>query len=632
MVTVILIAVTVVAFVSYLQIRKADSILTQEKLNVQQSASLPVQARAFSLAPRSDAKLLTGPYEIRDLIPFQGRIYAATSNGLVILSLEGRKLEHWTSLEGLPSQDLTSLAVSGKDLWIGTGDSGLLRFDGSWTHFLPPAQHRSVKALLANSRGILLAGTQSGIISYNEKTFESFLPTLQESITSLAQSQSRLYVGTFQNGLYVHEGGVSSHFGKEEGLLDELITHMKPVAENLYVSTPSGIQVFEKGKFTTLAKNLFVTSFEPVDSIVWTATRDRGFVPLAADSRKRILSMRETPAPRFIAAAETQNNKLIKRIENGLLAVSQSEIQVLSDNSQWKEWHRESAQISNANISALLRNRDGELWIGYFDDGIDIVSGSNVTHLKDETLFCVNHLSEDANGRVYVSTSNGLAVFERDRTHRVYRTTDGLLSDRVMQTIPLDPDGKRVAIATTQGFTLKEGDAFRSIYAFHGLVNNHIYTMAQNRGDIFVGTLGGLSRISRMQVTGNWTQMDSGLKRNWINALMTVNDRLFVGTYGSGIQVRNASGDWFDFPELPEDLEINPNSLFYDGRFLFCGTLDRGFFVYDPSRNVWKHVQRDLPALNVTSFAADSDTVYIGTDRGLLQIKYDKISTIPDLS
>lgn len=171
----------------------------------------------------------------------------------------------------------------------------------------------------------------------------------------------------------------------------------------------------------------------------------------------------------------------------------------------------------------------------------------------------------------------------------------------------------------------------KSIYAFHGLVNNHVYTMARSGDQLYLGTLGGISAVSRMQVVDNWTQMDSGLKRNWVNALMAVNNRLFVGTYGSGIQARTASGEWIDFDPLPKDFEVNPNALFYDGKFLFCGTLDRGFYVYDTRSDSWKQFRHNLPSMNVTAFAADSQYLYIGTDRGLLQLKYDKLSTIPDL-
>ena len=155
--------------------------------------------------------------------------------------------------------------------------------------------------------------------------------------------------------------------------------------------------------------------------------------------------------------------------------------------------------------------------------------------------------------------------------------------------------------------------------------------MAATEGQLYLGTLGGISRVNEMQVTESWTQMDSGLKRNWVNALLTIDRQLFVGTYGSGIQIKTDNGEWHDFPALPDDLEINPNALYYDGTFLFCGTLDRGFYVYETKKNTWKQITRGLPGLNVTAFSADEHFLYIGTDRGLLQMSYDNIRTTADI-
>ena len=237
----------------------------------------------------------------------------------------------------------------------------------------------------------------------------------------------------------------------------------------------------------------------------------------------------------------------------------------------------------------------------------------------------------DQSGNIYVSTANGLVIIGPEGNRRVFRERDGLLSDRVMQAIPLDPDGKRIAIATTQGFTLKEGEAMKSIFAFHGLVNNHVYAIAAKSDQIYLGTLGGISRLRDLSVQESWTQVDSGLKRNWVNALLNVDRTLLVGTYGSGVQARTESGDWIQFEALPQDFEVNPNALFSNGSQVFCGTLDRGFYTYDPSKNAWKHFEKGLPSKNVTAFTQGEDSVIVGTDHGILQISYDKISTIPDL-
>ena len=618
-----------VAAGAILQIRKARVVLSDVRKDAESKSTVPLKIRDFSLAPNRNAQLFSAPYNIRDMAAFQEKIYAATSNGLVVFGTDGRKIDQYTPLEGFPSTDLTSIAVFQDTLWIGTADSGLIRLKSNkWSHFQPSLQaDRSIHSLLATSQGTLLAGTENGVLKIEDNKLTHFLPALKsQKVTSLSGNDDRICIGTFESGLYTYEAGVLEQYSTTQGLTDPYVTQVSATTDGCYVSTASGVQILETKKFRTLAKNLFATSFAIEAPILWIATRDRGVIPI------NTLRSAATPVART-SALQRRSSAVVKKVDTTILLSSGSEISYLENGKEWRTWSKPDSLFHDGNVSALLKARNGELWVGYFDRGLDILSSSrdSVTHLSDDTLFCVNHISEDQTGRVYVSTANGLVIFASDRSRKIYRKEDGLLSDRVMQTLPLDPEGKSVAIATTQGFTLKEGESMKSIYAFHGLVNNHVYTMTADGAQLYLGTLGGISRVNKMQVTGSWTQMDSGLKRNWVNALMSIDNKLFVGTYGSGVQVRTENGEWLDFPSLPEDLEVNPNAFYFNGTHLFCGTLDRGFFVYDTRNASWKNMTRALPSLNVTAFASDRDFVFVGTDRGLLQIKYEDIRTTPDI-
>jgi ligand-binding sensor domain-containing protein len=390
------------------------------------------------------------------------------------------------------------------------------------------------------------------------------------------------------------------------------------------------LQFYEDDNFRTVAENLFVASFELSSDNIWISSRDRGVIPVKSNAFARTARI-SSSGPTL--PSEKDNAIFLKQLGDSLTAFGRNRFWVLNG-SRWKVWSSPQFTLSDNNVSALMRTAKGEIWIGYFDHGIDILNSDFIlkTHLQDETLTFINHLSSDQDGNVYISTANGFVILGNDGVRHVYHESDGLLSDRVMQAVPLDAHGKRVAIATSQGFTLKDGSAMKSIFAFHGLINNHVYTIAANGDQLYLGTLGGISRVRGLNVLESWTQVDSGLKRNWVNALLTIDrSKLLVGTYGSGIQLRTESGDWMQFEALPQDFEVNPNALYTDGKFVFCGTLDRGFYVYDPSDNIWKQFESSLPSANVTAFAPASNSILVGTVNGLLQISYDKLSTLPDL-
>ncbi|MCI0441760.1 hypothetical protein L0152_00920 [bacterium] len=629
----ILVTLIGVAAITISTIRHAQATLQTEKQKYAQAQTVAIETRVFNPAPLAGIRLLSGPFTVHDAVEFKGKIYVAGSGGLMILNPKGQTERTITAADGLPATELTSLAVLSGELWIGTND-GLIQYSrDTWRHFLPGnVEQRKITSLLATNHGELYIGTVAGVIRFDGRTFEPFYPSQigQTRITRIAGQAHEFYIGTFNSGLFVFESGTLHHVDRAQGLLDPMITDLRATNRGCYVATPQGLQFYEDDSFRTVAENLFVASFEPASDNIWISSRDRGVIPVKSNASARTIRI-SSSGPTL--PSENDNAIFLKRIGDSLTAFGRNRFWVLNGH-RWKVWSSPQFTLSDNNVSALMRTAKGEIWIGYFDHGIDILNSDFIlkTHLQDETLTFINHLSSDQDGNVYISTANGFVILGNDGVRHVYRESDGLLSDRVMQAVPLDAHGKRVAIATSQGFTLKDGSAMKSIFAFHGLINNHVYTIAANGDQLYLGTLGGISCVRGLNVLESWTQVDSGLKRNWVNALLTMDrNKLLVGTYGSGIQLRTESGEWMQFEALPQDFEVNPNALYTDGKFVFCGTLDRGFYVYDPSDNIWKQFESNLPSANVTAFAPASNSVLVGTVNGLLQISYDKLSTLPDL-
>ncbi len=71
----------------------------------------------------------------------------------------------------------------------------------------------------------------------------------------------------------------------------------------------------------------------------------------------------------------------------------------------------------------------------------------------------------------------------------------------------------------------------------------------------------------------NLTVANSGLKHNWITALLPIEDGGYlVGTYGAGVQRMSAAGvvTTLDLPAgVPRDVIVNPNALLA-GREAMC--------------------------------------------------------------
>jgi ligand-binding sensor domain-containing protein len=289
------------------------------------------------------------------------------------------------------------------------------------------------------------------------------------------------------------------------------------------------------------------------------------------------------------------------------------------------------SQLTDRDVSALLVASDGRLWVGYFDRGLDILSatGSAVQHVENEHVFCVNRIVEDSRrGAVDVATANGLVIFDAaGRQKQVLGREDGLIADHVTDVAIYDGGavGGGMALATPAGITFLDDSGAHSIYAFQGLVNNHVYALGANGDELVAGTLGGLSLLTAGSVRRNLTTATSGLKHNWITGLAAVGNEWLVGTYGAGVMRLGADGSVTPTEATIPGLVVNPTAIVADGRLVLAGTLGQGLMVGDATGTRWRTVTAGLPSLNVTALAIHNGIVYVGTENGLVKISEEKL-------
>jgi ligand-binding sensor domain-containing protein len=180
--------------------------------------------------------------------------------------------------------------------------------------------------------------------------------------------------------------------------------------------------------------------------------------------------------------------------------------------------------------------------------------------------------------------------------------------------------GDGIALATPSGLTFLDASGARSMYAFQGLVNNHVYALAASGDQLLAGTLGGISVLEKGNVAVNYTTANSSLKHNWITAVVPVGPEWMVGTYGAGVLGLDHSGKFHTFDLGSGNFEVNPNAMLVTPDFILAGTLGKGLYLYNRESGRWSVITQGLPSLNVTAFASANGYIYIGTDNGLVRI------------
>jgi len=379
-----------------------------------------------------------------------------------------------------------------------------------------------------------------------------------------------------------------------------------------------GVVEFRDGRpVRTLADGFFARSVVRHGKILHVGTEDEGILDVPLQSRPA------APAPIPLESGAPPVPILrLANLESSVYAVGEDTIYGYDPTP--KRWQpvlsAGPALLTDRNVASLALSGDG-LWVGYFDRGLDVVDASleHVAHHEDDTLFCVNRIVADAeHSRTAVATANGLVLFDSGAQPRqVMGRKDGFLADHITD-VAFRNGG--MVVATPAGLSFVDRSGVRSLYVFHGLVNNHVYTVATLGTQTVAGTLGGLSVLDDDLVRANYTTANSHLKQNWITALARVGDEWFAGTYGAGVLRLDSSGEWHSFPDLKDGFVVNPNAMAVSGGQLYAGSLDRGLFVYDRASTRWSNTTSGLPSKNVTALAAGKGYLFVGTDNGLVRM------------
>ncbi|MBZ5629294.1 MAG: hypothetical protein LAO06_10570 [Acidobacteriia bacterium] len=569
---------------------------------------------------------ISAPAVFSSAARFQDKLYLCGPAGLFEYSARGALLKQYLAGRELPPSPLGSMAQATltdsrqPELLIATASEGVLAFNGHAFRQIRPedAAARSVTTILPMASGSLLIGTQKkGVLVYDGHQITPLHSTLANMhVTALAGDESELWVGTLDRGVLRFHAGQTDSFGEAEGLPDAQVHSIAMAEGSVYVGTSAGVAEFRDGKLRrVLAQGALARALLPLGARLLIGTMDEGIadVPLAQN--------RVTPV-RLRASVDIDETQQLFDAEDTVFALAKDGLYELGHGAGWRRvLALEGAQLTDRNISALSVDPEGRLWVGYFDRGLDILAphGGRTQHVENERAFCINRIVPRLGGDgTYVATANGLLLFDNGgNEQQALQRSDGLIADHVTDVVPYRGG---IAVATPAGLTFLDASGARSLYAFHGLVNNHVYALGVVGDRLMAGTLGGLTVLDGEKIVGSYTTATSELKHNWITAVVPVGNEWMIGTYGSGIMSLDASGHFQPFDAATGKFEVNPNAMLATAKHVFAGTLGHGLYVYSRESRRWTVVRDGLPSNSVTALAASGGYLYVGTDNGLVRI------------
>lgn len=507
-----------------------------------------------------------------------GNIWIATSGaGLAKYDKGVRTITHYRSNPedkwSLGSDVVRSLAVdnSGR-VWVGTEKGGLALYDKErnlfYSYVNNPADptslsNNTIRDIMVTKGGTIFVCTEGGGINkFNSDIFQfngyssnqNWHTMNANAVMSLMQdSKERVWVGTFQDGLYMLNSKNMEFQSVKEGMVPSL----KKIDAN-----------------TVLALH------EDRRGLIWIGTEDQGLYKLDPQTGNIVLykagngnfgNQGGEGAPNDdygLAGLDDLgggggDDYGLGALDDLGLALPEEEPAKTKESS----FVNTSSGLMSNTVQVIYEDKKDNIWFGTYDAGLCKYDRANNTfscyqHTEDYTSISSNQIRsiyEDANGTLWIGTGDGglnkfLPEKNQFKTYKYDPEDSTTISNNTVTSIIEDPDGK-LWIGTFGGGLCqydRPSNTFIRYTIEDGLVNNEVCAIASTGKHLWISTNKGLSRFDfRSKKFRNYRKND-GLATDEFTPgadFVSKNGNIFFGG--------NKGFAFFD-PDMVEDIDYVP--------------------------------------------------------------------------
>ena len=166
-------------------------------------------------------------------------------------------------------------------------------------------------------------------------------------------------------------------------------------------------------------------------------------------------------------------------------------------------------------------------------------------------------------------------------------TTDNGLPDNHVYAVLVD--GERIWAGTDNGLGLYEDGKWRTYTTKDGLAHRAVLSLALDKrtGDVWAGTMGGLSRISSGRIV-SYTQLNSGLSNDVVYGVSVESENVWVATAAGACRLNLHTGEWSLYNERNTPMrEIWVYGVSAASTKVYFAVWGSGLLEYDQKTGRW---------------------------------------------
>lgn len=433
-------------------------------------------------------------------------------------------VQHWEMQQGLPHNMVHSITQDRDGfIWVTTWE-GIARFNGrSFTHFdnsnIPGLEGRAFRNSVTDNQGRIIFGSpQSGLWRHDRGHWQQVTDNTRRLTTLLLRTSSGdIWIGT-ENGLYRLDENDQIHPGPKltSGQRKPWISAMVEIAGGQLLLAADD-HLFEIDPITRQARKLDWSSpnIGAIHNLLHTRKGEIYLAPQRGLYRKtatELLSIPEFENFRISAMLEDrQGNIWISTAEHGLLRWS---------NGQHIEFISDKEGLTGHSTPGIFEDNEGQIWVGT-TDGLFLVARSTARGLDTRHGLDNKNIRSvliARNGGIWIGTSGGLNRWRNGHIEQLKSFWDGGIPSSVLA---LAETSAGIWVGSYDRGIMLVNEAGQLIKTFDrkaGLSSNRIRALLADGDDVWIGSRSGLSRIDK-DGTIHLYGAEYGLEENFIVAL-----------------------------------------------------------------------------------------------------------------
>ena len=503
------------------------------------------------------------------------RIWIGTQNGVTLI--DGSIIKKYGSSDGLPAADIVKIASINNTIYAATSNKGIYEFNND-----------SFK--------------KSTIVQGNE-------------LKTMAKVGDQIFVSTnLENILY--NGRNVSFMGK--GFPNAWVSDVFTKDGKTWYATENKIIQKQKNSFVSNSikfpsTKIKIQAFIIVGETEYFGTNQGLWFREGNSALKRLKNIN------VLSLDHLESGDILIGSKKGLYYLRSGELK------QYKPTGDDHAFLNNTPILSIEVISPDEIWYSTFGMGLYLHDPGTFINFNSSNGLDTGDMVYDLatqNGKVYIATGNGLFIYKNSLITDHYTTTDGLLSNKILD-IEIDSKGA-LWIATAKGLSHFNGSKFKNYSRKDGLPSSLVTAVHIDQNDdsrIWMGSRS--SGLTRFDAKGFYTfSVQDGLPSNNIQDIKQAeNGDLVLACYNKG--VAKYDGKKFKLFDVGLDDKRVISIAFGPENQIWAGTESAGIGVLEDNRF---RMIRDTDGLGhneLFSLYNDGSRMWAGTFGGGVSCFYE---------